>query len=1227
MKIPLFSTTKDFDIENFSPPAHIEGNLKEYIFMDGSTEVKRFGAKSPVVEITFVKLLLNELTDLKNFFIQNSYRVEVQQSELFGYNPKNVKSWICSASVLDVAGASVYSKSGLTNSMTVQFSLDSVVDNNNVETSVKDSFDDFYIKIFPNAVVCDIFKALVDISSLSGFIFGYSNIPASLVPEANEGDRVFILKHQTTQVEKKAYLYKRVGNQLTLINHLTYNEVDFIALESFDIAKEGDSALLSNGIYCKVEKNISTNLNEWNVKPLPPISQFKKVIVSSSSPYIQRGSDCMEFFYFKDQLLADGGLSLPQRSINIEDGGAVEYPQGFSLTFNNAKRAHWTSLNSGFNGATCEVYNAQGNTIYLIQKGVCTGSNEDFSGYTLSFDPLSLNLYEKNLLQYSRRSVYGSWGYISAKIEEKEDLFSLYEVTSGIYNTNTKFIFLNHTMPSGQERKFFVQFGSDERKMMVTRSGSNNFGTWITLASDFEDSSGTSQPIFIYKFSAEFLISENLTQNSIDSRPIRAYVKNDSDNLIPILNSAFTYSKVNGQNIGRIEFENTREKDIEFTKDGKISSFDSINLFSPIRDWDSPSSPYYMSVPNIPNHTQIGYGFFQDNFVLNKGFVFTTSYEERIYSASSINKTRRVDRNFYVKSSLNSGGRYPRVTTFWNTFKFLHLYESSNVKIKKGDALGINYKIPQYFGNNGSDKQFKADIYGLTKTNPQWVLLAIDWEFCEKTFDTSMEDVKEIKLDLSNSLCFDLNDDWNFSHIGIFQKASTIDASNIKTSNLLGMYFYMIDFLNPSLTNVLETRILDQNRANAYVKNGGSISYQQTAFTFPDYLTISTKNEFDLGDTIYIDNFQGRTDSLSSNFPNTYNGIYDSMTRTSGIPITLAKMPNTMYYDKLRMIIEDEYTFKELIESIALHSFCGLRLDASGNYIPFNLDVKNINPVFEFNESNILDGSFESVKFRDSVNIANGINVDFHFSAISENLTRKLKAYIKSDVIKIEGLGTIDKDRYELGASDTAKTGFLGDLSQLKTDMDFSKTFYGVVSQTDRSYELPWFYDSSFMESSDPLKAPVRWIEKVARWFLFNSWSFNISVKADLFLGATPLNLGDYVSVKTYFHSDSYDVLGVIDGLEIDAKQGIANLSIYTPIPPEVSASLYDNIWNGGIIDENYDVNNYKHRALIKKYPFKNDPEGQFSSGGIIDSNYDASQLQFIDGSFANPSEEISPLP
>jgi len=180
---------------------------------------------------------------------------------------------------------------------------------------------------------------------------------------------------------------------------------------------------------------------------------------------------------------------------------------------------------------------------------------------------------------------------------------------------------------------------------------------------------------------------------------------------------------------------------------------------------------------------------------------------------------------------------------------------------------------------------------------------------------------------------------------------------------------------------------------------------------------------------------------------------------------------------------------------------------------------------------------------------------------------------------------------------------------------------------------LPSFYDLSVFDdgikTSDKqsITSVVDWVSRCAQWFLFNSWSFSFNVKIDLVLGSNPLKIGEIVTISTYFHSENTAVFGLVKGISYDIDNALATLEIYCPIPPEISNMWYDNIWDGGIITENYVASNRVHKALIQKYPLKINPEGNFSDGGIIDGSYDATQLQFIDDTFADAMEEKGELP
>lgn len=1232
MKIPAFSSN-DLSIENFIPPTHIQTDLKKRSFFDGSIDHIKMGVRAPLVDVTFNKMPLGMATGLKDFFYYQSLNdidIEIYQEFLFGSNIANVKSWVCTAQILEINGNDTFTQSGLHNSLKVRFSLKKINFNDNTSLILSSQLEnDFYIKIFPNAIICDVFKT--NITAPNNFVLGVDNLLASLVPEALDGDFVFIKTHTINSVlNKKGYLYKRIGSNLVLQNHLNYSDVNFTDLVGYDVAKFGDSALV-DGKYYKLAQSINPT---WVENALPAVSQFKRVILSTENAYIQRGTNFIGFWYYSNNYLAQNGLRLPKKNINIENGASVEYPNGFELTLANEAREHWKSLNFGFYGSTAEVWHSNTQTMNLVCKGICIESDEGFSGYNLKFEPLGFNLYEKVLNLGFKRSVYGVWEYVSSEIENKDNLFKLYESVFG--STNVGRIRVSHNLPTGKETRYFLKFGTNGEKFCITEAGQDQFGKWLKCGSKF-DYTPRSGMINFYEFKASFLIDSRYVDNAVFDREILAYQKDDADNLKPFLSGAWSYDG----DLGRVVFQNTRQTNIKISDSGQFTTDDDFNLAESPLNYDAffanqnQTLEYSVSIPNITGLTYIGNRFY---LITGQDYGHTLTHSFLKTNTMTVGLDPN-DAKMYIHT-LNANqvnGAYPRLGQIWNNLRYLNLFEAGALKFSQGDKLFVNYLMTTYYANttgySGSDGSgaYFADVLALKKDG-SWVTLATAWQFNKGNFeykDTS----EKLSIDLPND-CF-VNGVWDITHIAFLQyqnfSLSSIRCASYKTIGGRSWSTIQIRGLLNKDYMIYDVSY-EASRMRYFATIGSNNTDDLKLYYRRPYSEIAVSQEYSFGSDIYFKNFLGRYESRPTNtglskFVNEYNNIYSEMCRSANIPVALLPMPSKYFYDKLRFILDSDFSYKDLLEKIALHSFCGLRILNSGDYQAFDLDVKNLNPVYYFNQSNIIDGSFDSVDFRNGQDIANATNVNFHYSAITEKLTRSIKNYVKGENIYLEGLEPTDFDRYEKSASDYDKSSLKGSLSQLKNDLDFSRTFYGVASQTIKEFTLDWFYDASFWESSDPLSAPVKWIERASRFFLFNSWRFNFETKIELFLGSSPLKIGDYIAINTYFHSDSIDVFGFIYSIDLDLSKGTAKIGVYAPIPPEVRLSLYDNIWNGGIIDENYVLNDYKHKEILNKYPFKTSSEGSFSDGGIIDANYNLNNLQFIDNTFADPKEQFTPLP
>ncbi len=101
---------------------------------------------------------------------------------------------------------------------------------------------------------------------------------------------------------------------------------------------------------------------------------------------------------------------------------------------------------------------------------------------------------------------------------------------------------------------------------------------------------------------------------------------------------------------------------------------------------------------------------------------------------------------------------------------------------------------------------------------------------------------------------------------------------------------------------------------------------------------------------------------------------------------------------------------------------------------------------------------------------------------------------------------------------------------------------------------------------------------------------------------------------------------GFIKTIKPNPYNATASITLFSPIPPDVYARFYDPVWDGGLVDSNYDVENYKHDDLFR-YPFKDSAqEGTFSNGGdSSDPGFDETEFRFDDESFADSQDPNQP--
>ena len=143
----------------------------------------------------------------------------------------------------------------------------------------------------------------------------------------------------------------------------------------------------------------------------------------------------------------------------------------------------------------------------------------------------------------------------------------------------------------------------------------------------------------------------------------------------------------------------------------------------------------------------------------------------------------------------------------------------------------------------------------------------------------------------------------------------------------------------------------------------------------------------------------------------------------------------------------------------------------------------------------------------------------------------------------------------------------------------------------------------------------------------FRSWAFSVSVKLSLVMGANRVRVGDSIAIQTQALSGGLVVPCLLIGLQPDPYTGTARLDLRAAVDPYVYQSVYDYVWDGGLVsDPDYDANARKFSAILD-YPFKSGSgAGTFPSGGDVNLIYDQNDYQFQNNTFADSQSEYIPF-
>lgn len=334
---------------------------------------------------------------------------------------------------------------------------------------------------------------------------------------------------------------------------------------------------------------------------------------------------------------------------------------------------------------------------------------------------------------------------------------------------------------------------------------------------------------------------------------------------------------------------------------------------------------------------------------------------------------------------------------------------------------------------------------------------------------------------------------------------------------------------------------------------------------------------------------------------------------------------------------------EELLKAVK-HSWSTLRIDEQDGLTMASLDFNDYGEdvVAQFTEANVIRTTSIKVKYRNISEIIRDFKFKFHFDLAENDFKREIsiKWNKETDSIDVSGFA---------GNSDIPVSGYRTQIeNSIRIDLEDqfrrSKEYYNTGTN-DQSMEMDFefCYDDLYEwgsvgvpdieEDVNSIYTVSKLVRKAIQFFLFNAWtvSFDTHIKyvindTTLGFGKTRLQVGDFIELNTFFHTNNLPLRGFLKSFKPNPYTGTVTLTLFSPIPPDVYTLFYDSEWNQGVMDDNFDAEDYKHSVLMK-YPFKNGPQtGTFSdSGNISDPSWVDTDYKFTDGSTADSEDPNIP--
>lgn len=423
-----------------------------------------------------------------------------------------------------------------------------------------------------------------------------------------------------------------------------------------------------------------------------------------------------------------------------------------------------------------------------------------------------------------------------------------------------------------------------------------------------------------------------------------------------------------------------------------------------------------------------------------------------------------------------------------------------------------------------------------------------------------------------------------------------------------------------------------------------------------DSVFLQRKNNLSVTDTEYFVEIAGRNDKFCDFDNNTQAykdpvAILGDVAEQIGLKVTDSNVRNIEKYNtKLQLF--DDTPMSDVMENCAKHAWAVVSIDETDGIEVKSIDYDDYtasNVKFHFDESNVVKEESLQVQYRAYDEIIRDYTFQFHLRESDNELARQITIKFVNGEIIVDGLETEDV------------TDPLYDLkSQLQSALiqDFgakfarSKTYYNSGKENAKTIELPMASDFNIfnltrpingvnptsledLADTQPIVTTMRLIRKALQFNLFNSWTISFKAHMKYFIGYEPdeiggperLKVGDFIELKTWFHANNNPIRGFVKALNPDLYNGIVEITLFCPVPPDVYAIFYDPYWDGGMIDSGYSAGDYVIDP-INRYPFKGATAGagENPDGEIILPPYDASEATFSDGSYPDAMDENEPF-